>query len=251
MLKKIRVGIIDDDQHAIDFLSAYVAKTDGLVKVFETVDPQKGLTKVRTGTIDLLIVDMVMANLSGIELIAQIKELQRPSRKSRLGMQVIICSGTDKYAAASYHYDVTDYLPKPLEYLRFVEAVDKVKQYWNERHPILIPNEQIFLVKVGNMYHHKLVRIPEIIFLEADGMECILWFGDAIKIVVGKPMSYVLERLPRERFIQCHRSFVVNTDYIVDIFNKEIKMRYLANEVSVGDRNIYKEFRLWEVSNKL
>ncbi|CDS91491.1 LytR/AlgR family response regulator transcription factor [Sphingobacterium faecium] len=250
MLKKIRVGIIDDDQTAIDFLSAYIAKTDGLVKAFETVDPQKGLIKVKTGTIDLLIVDMMMANLSGIELIAQIKELQRPSRKSRLGMQVIICSGTTKYAAESYHYDVTDYMSKPVEYSRFIEAIDKAKQQWKIRHPMLIRDEQIFLVKVGHQYHQKMVRIDEIICLEADGMDCKLWFADD-KLVVGKPMSYVVERLPRERFIRCHRSFVVNTDYIVDIFTKKIKMRYLAKEVLVGDRRIYKEFSLWEMSNKL
>lgn len=251
MLKKIRVGIIDDDQTAIDFLSAYIAKTDGLVKAFETVDPQKGLAKVRTGTIDLLIVDMVMTNLTGIELIAQIKGLQQPSRKSRLGMQVIICSGTNKYAAESYHYNVTDYMSKPVEYSRFIEAIDKAKQHWKIRHPMLIRDEQIFLVKVGQQYHQKMVRIDEIIFLEADGMDCTLWFADD-RLVVGKPMSYLLEqRLPRDRFVQCHRSFVVNTDYIVDIFNKKIKMRYVSNEVMVGDRKIYKEFSLWEMSNKL
>lgn len=251
MLKKIRVGIIDDDQTAIDFLSAYIAKTDGLVKAFETVDPQKGLAKVRTGTIDLLIVDMVMTNLTGIELIAQIRGLQQPSRKSRFGMQVIICSGTNKYAAESYHYNVTDYMSKPVEYSRFIEAIDKAKQNWKIRHPMLIRDEQIFLVKVGNKYHQKMVRIDEIIFLEADGMDCTLWFADD-KLVVGKPMSYLLEqRLPRDRFVQCHRSFVVNTDYIVDIFSKNIKMRYVSNEVMIGDRKIYKEFSLWEMSNKL
>lgn len=250
MLNKIRVGIIDDDQKAIDFLCEYVSKTAGLVKAFDELDPNKGLAKLMNGTVDLLIVDMEMNALSGMELIAQIKELQRPSRKSRLGMQVIICSGHDHYAAASYQYDVTDYLPKPLAYGRFVEAIDKVKQYWEERHPMLKPNEKIFLVKVGRSYHRKLIRIAEIIFLEAEGMDCILWFAHDVQVVVGKPMSYVLEWLPREHFVQCHRSYVINTNYVMDIFEKEISMRYLSKKVAIGDRRNYHEFNLWEMSNQ-
>ncbi|AIM39096.1 hypothetical protein KO02_22220 [Sphingobacterium sp. ML3W] len=203
MTKKIRVAIIDDDQTAIDFLTEYVSKTAGLVKAFDELDPNKGLAKLMNGSVDLLIVDMEMNALSGMELIAQIKELQRPSRKSRFGMQVIICSGHDQYAASSYQYDVTDYLPKPLAYGRFVEAID-----------------------------------------------CILWFANDVQVVVGKPMSYVLEWLPREHFMQCHRSYVINTNYVMDIFEKEITMRYLSQKVAVGDRRNYHEFNLWEMSNQ-
>ena len=70
--------------------------------------------------------------------------------------------------------------------------------------------------------HIRMVRFDEIVYLMAGRCYCEIHKKDGKMIVVSKPMAEVERHLPGNRFIRIHKSYVLNREYINDIFYGKI-----------------------------
>ncbi|MDR1459904.1 MAG: LytTR family transcriptional regulator [Bacteroidales bacterium] len=66
--------------------------------------------------------------------------------------------------------------------------------------------------------HIRTVRFDDIVYLGADRCYCEIHKKDGKMIVVSKSMAEVERHLPGSRFIRIHKSYVLNREYINDIF---------------------------------
>jgi DNA-binding LytR/AlgR family response regulator len=71
-------------------------------------------------------------------------------------------------------------------------------------------------------HHIRMVRFDEIVYLCADRCYCEIHKKDGKMIVLSKPMAEVERYLPGNRFIRIHKSYVLNREYINDIFYGKI-----------------------------
>jgi two-component system LytT family response regulator len=109
--------IIDDEPAAIDVLKFHLASIQfvTLEKTFR--DPLDALEYLQQHTIDIIFLDINMPKLSGISFP---KFLQNPPL-------IIFTTAYSEYALESYELKAVDYLLKPIEFNRLLQAVMKAK----------------------------------------------------------------------------------------------------------------------------
>lgn len=207
---------VDDEPLALVVLQEYISKTPQLELRHSFTDAHAAGDYIRKNPVDLLFMDIQMPQITGIQLI---KSLPKPP-------PVIFTTAYSNYAVEGFNLDAIDFLLKPFAYERFLKATNKANEYLEYKNkPITESNDFIF---VRADYQIIKINLSDIRFIE--GMD------DYIKIYVGEkmivtniPMKEIYRRLPSNRFIRVHRSYIVPLDRIESVRNKRIK---------VGDKHI-------------
>lgn len=57
--------------------------------------------------------------------------------------------------------------------------------------------------------------VDEIRYLEAEGNYTYLYFKDDSKLLVCRTLQELQKRLPQQRFLRIHRSYLINADYLL------------------------------------
>jgi two-component system, OmpR family, response regulator len=119
VVSQIGILIIDDDKEICDYMETFLARDGFLVKALTS--PQDAVEEVKTGKYHLVILDLMMPKIDGIELLGQI-------RKVDTDIAVIIFTGYPSLetAVASMKLDVVDYIKKPFNPEEFSQVIERV-----------------------------------------------------------------------------------------------------------------------------
>jgi DNA-binding LytR/AlgR family response regulator len=224
-MKPINTLIVDDEPIARQILVRYASKIPALYIVGECRNAFEALEKIRDEEIDLLLLDINMPELSGVDLV---KTLSQPPC-------VIFTTAYPEYAVDGFEIEAIDYLLKPFTFERFLKAVNRVQNLLGKAQ---VPGsmESLF-IKADKKLHQ--VRMKEILFLEA--------FGDYVKVHLRDRMLLTKDRLsllenslPSGKFIRVHRSYIVARGAIEYIEGHHLKIGTQLIPVSQS----YREFLL-------
>ena len=115
----MRVLVVDDDREICDYMETFLSK-DGL-EVKTLSDPDKVADEVKAGGYHLVVLDLMMPKVDGVEVLQRI-------RKVDSDVAVVIFTGypTLDSAVQSMKLDAVDYLKKPFDPDEFREVVGRV-----------------------------------------------------------------------------------------------------------------------------
>ena len=171
-----------------------------MVGVFE--DAIQLNNQLKSQQADLLFLDIEMPYMTGIELL---NSLSNPPK-------VIITSAYAEYAIKGYDLEVSDYLLKPISFDRFLKAVNKVyDQLISSQTPVV----QDYLFVKTSLKLEK-IRFNDMRFIEGVENYVAIYTSDG-KIITHTTLRTILQKLPPERFVQVHKSYLVNIDKIDSI----------------------------------
>jgi DNA-binding LytR/AlgR family response regulator len=201
--------IIDDEPAAIDVLKFHLSSIPFLELKKSFRDPLDALEYLQQHTIDLIFLDINMPKLSGISFP---KFLQNPPL-------IIFTTAYSEYALESYELKAVDYLLKPIEFNRLLQAVMKAQQLLSKNPGIANSiseissdiSEQTIFIKSGSEFHQ--LFIQNIKYIESDG-NYVTFFTDKRPVLARYKLSEVLELLPKEYFTRVHRSYIVALKHI-------------------------------------
>ncbi|AHJ95396.1 LytR/AlgR family response regulator transcription factor [Hymenobacter swuensis] len=111
----LRCLIVDDEPLARQLLAEYVGKVSFLALHAACASPLAALDILRTNPIDLLLPDVHMPELTGLELLFT---LAHPPL-------VILTTAHSQYALQGFEVNAVDYLLKPITFERFLRAAHK------------------------------------------------------------------------------------------------------------------------------
>lgn len=198
--------IVDDNKMARMALKQLVSQMPALELVAECSDAKEALTTLESNHIDLLLLDIEMPDMTGLDLIRSLGN-QRPL--------IIFISAKKEYAVEAFELNVVDYLVKPLAFGRFRQAIERASETLESNKEEVKVEEQGFVFVKDNGVL-KRISIDDILYLEA--------MGDYVKVhtpqkfhVVHATLKSIEEKLPASRFIRVHRSYIVainKIDYI-------------------------------------
>ena len=201
---KLRCIVTDDEPMARKGLQGYIEKIDflELVAVCENALELNSVLKQQQA--DLLFLDIEMPYMTGIELM---KSLPSPPK-------VIFTTAYDKYAIQGFELEVLDYLLKPISFERFFKAANKAYEHFKMSAAAAPSEPDHLFVKADNKLEK--IRFDEILFIEA--LENYIGIYTAgKKIITHSTMKALQEKLPSQRFIQPHKSYIVAVDKINSI----------------------------------
>lgn len=184
-------------------LQGYIEKIDFLELVAVCEDGIQLGNVLKEQPADLIFLDIEMPYLSGIELLSG---LTNPPK-------VIIVTAYEQYALRGYELDVVDYLLKPVSFERFMKAVNKVYDWYVK---VKQDDSQPTSIFVKTTQKYEKVDFADILFVEAlDNYIAIQTVRK--KLVTHSSLSSFQNNLPRDKFVQIHKSFVVNVDKVTSL----------------------------------
>ncbi len=204
-MNPLRTIIVEDEEMAMTHIKRLCSKTDDLevVESFTSgFDAMKYLKE--NGDIDLILLDVEMPDLTGLDLL---KILKDPP-------QVIFTTSKNEYAVDAFDFQATDFITKPIQAPRFLQAIERAKQLVESRFSAANDLEQIF-IRVDGRYIK--LDLDEILYVETLGDYVTFVTENDEKLIVHSTLKNIDEKLKSDKFIKVHRSFIVNITKIVDI----------------------------------
>jgi DNA-binding LytR/AlgR family response regulator len=233
-MNRIKCLVVDDEPLAMDVLENYIRQLDTMEFCGRCSNALDAMAFLQQYKVDLLFLDIQMPKLTGIDFL---KTLRNPPK-------VIFTTAYRDYALEGYELNVLDYLLKPVSFERFIIAVNKYHAInpINSLPPVITPSaltisEEPFIYLKADKKMVK-VFLKDILYIES--------LKDYVKvkttekdIVTYQKISYLEEKLPDEKFIRIHRSYIIAIDKIksfntttIDIGVEEIPIgRLYKNEV--------------------
>ncbi len=205
--------VLDDEQHSIDILTDYIAKTPNLNLIGAYKNPIDALQIIQTKEIDIAFLDVQMPNISGL----QFTKLLNKNTK------VVLCTAYATYAIDGYELNVLDYLLKPISYDRFLKSILKISENIGQNIQTKAPdfdNEFIF-VKADAKGKFIKVKLNDICYIEGLGNYQKIKLADT-QIVCQLKMKNLEEQLSQYDFVRVHKSFLVPVNKINQIEGNKI-----------------------------
>ncbi len=213
--------IIDDEEMARAIIAQMISRHKDLNLVSEFSNALQAIKYLNQNEVDLMFLDIHMPDFTGFDFIQTIKN---PPKS-------ILVTSDKNFAIEAFEYEcIVDYLVKPITEERFDKAVQKakispvVKQSFDFKSPIEdVVNE--FYVNIDR----RLVKIEfkSVILVEAKG-DYIHIKTDSKNYIVHSTLKKIEDKLPKDLFLKVHRSFIINTQKIIDI---EVNSVLIAKDV--------------------
>jgi DNA-binding LytR/AlgR family response regulator len=203
----IRCLIIDDERIAREGLMEFVKEFDFLQCVGSYANALETTSMIQQKEIDLIFLDIEMPRIKGI----QFAEMMNDS-----AVMIIFTTAYSEYALKGYKVNAIDYLLKPIFFEDFKRAVLKAKSLYDLMHPE--NNGQDFIFFRENGVERRVV-INDIVYVKSLQNYVQLFLNDNRNLTVHKTLKGVQELLPADKFIQIHRSYLVQKKCITSIDN--------------------------------
>lgn len=229
----MRCIAVDDEPRALDIIDNFISKIDFLSIVGKFRNPVDAVDFLMQNEVDLIFLDINMPDITGTELVKILNH--KP--------MIIFTTAYSEYAVESYDLNAIDYLLKPFEFDRFFKAVIKAKEIFKlksgveNKHTVnLSPIDNKIQLKSGSETFH--VKIDDIKYIEGLGNYVNVYLSEK-KIATYISLKEFLEKLPAERFIRIHKSYIVSINQIKSFENYQVK---LDNETIPIGKNYRKDF---------
>jgi two-component system LytT family response regulator len=199
----IKCIIVDDNPIARESLLMLVAQIADLEVVTCCEDAFQAYNYLQEHPVDLILLDIEMPGMSGLELTRNL---------SGKGNLIIFTTSNKEYAIEAFDLNVADYLVKPYSSQRFLMAIDRARQILSSRTEELeLGNDEFIFVRDSNILRR--VALQEIIYAEAMGDYVKFYTADKLYAIHTR-LRTVENRLPKNRFVRIHRSYIVSLQHI-------------------------------------
>jgi DNA-binding LytR/AlgR family response regulator len=226
--------IADDEPLLREALAGQLARCwPELEIVAEARNGREAIDRFEALEPDICFLDVHMPGLSGVEAAHQI------GRRAHL----VFVTAYDHYAVQAFAEGALDYLVKPVEPERLAETVARLKERLAAAQPATNTEallrqltEQMARLQGGGAAPLRWIRaqigstlrliaVDEIDYLRSDSKYTVVaWRGDGGKpneAVVRTPLKELVDQLDPSRFVQVHRSAVVNLEAIAHVTRGE------------------------------
>ena len=209
----MRIAICDDDhafiaQVSIMLESWAAGRTDLMVQAFSN-----GVDLIKShaaAPFDLILLDVIMPMLNGIEVARDIREADKD-------VKIVFLTSSTDYAVESYSVKASNYLLKPLDRQALNRCLDEMAKEMEKA-------GRTVSIRSPWMVHS--VSVASIEYLRAHGKRVEVTLVSGAVIDSNEPLHVLKERLGHdEGFAECHRSYLVNVNQIGSFSAEEVVMR--------------------------
>jgi len=210
--------IVDDEPIARDILRTYISQVPYLNLAGECSDAFEAMQVINRQSVDLIILDIDMPRLSGLDMLRTLKKYPA----------IIITSAYPEYALEGFELSVTDYLLKPFSFPRFVQATEKTLNHKQPSdHSNFHPEKDNFLMVKSDKKLTK-VFFNDITYIEAYGNYIFIYCGPD-RIMSKQTLTQFEEQLPGDKFVRIHKSYIISI--------RAIKF-FEGNEIAISDKKL-------------
>lgn len=224
MTTTIKAMIIDDEPLACSLLQFMLQSCPEVELLHIAYSPQDAMVKIDELKPDLIFLDIQMPQITGIELLGLIEH--QP--------QVIFTTAFNEHALKAFDLNAVDYLLKPYSTERLQIAIQKVQRHAQPLSPQTVQElnnlhqESRERLIVKDKKQMKIIPFQNIYYLEGAQDYVKIYTTEGVYIKHGTMQSFE-DFFKHTGFLRCHRSYIVNTQYIHSIQNNLQKYTIILN----------------------
>ena len=216
----MKIGLVDDRQIDLQKLEAIVSSIDGVEIVFATVSAEEAYEQIKKQSIQLLIADIEMPNLSGYELADII-------HTHVLNIAVIFVTASSGYAVHAFELNVHDYIMKPYTKERLIQSVERLKVKLQSAGM----TGRIYIKQKTDIH---IIQKKDIIFIERSGRSTTIHTKNG-QVKTYQTLNELEGELRERDFLRSHRSFIINIHYVTN-FSLYAKNSYLVSFEGIEEK---------------
>ena len=218
----MRAFLVDDEPLALSRLHRLLEDSGGISIVGTSSDPVEAIQEIRRLAPDVLFLDIQMPEVTGFDLL------------KRLDPQplVVFTTAYHQYALQAFEVNSVDYLLKPIEPQQLERALTKLERMRGEPRPDLQELMQRLTAALhapapASQYPERLAsRTGERVeFIELASITHI-FAQDKLTYAATAKKNYCVDqtiveleaKLDPRKFVRIHRSTMVNTDYVQELY---------------------------------
>lgn len=234
----MKVLIADDEPLARRRLAGLLSGVAGIEVVGEAGDGAGTLAAVQRLHPDLVLLDIRMPGMDGLEAARRLLELEEPPA-------VVFCTAYEEHALAAFEAEAVDYLVKPVRRERLLSALERARRYGGLPDPqaAVAPSAQRqrshLCARVrGEM---RMVPVAQIAYFLADSKYVEVHHDRGEVLIEDSLVS--LEQEFGDRFVRVHRNCLVARDRIEALGRNAdnepfVRLRGRPEEIEVSRRNL-------------
>jgi two-component system LytT family response regulator len=216
----MRVLIVDDEPHARAYIRAVLETIGDVDVVAECGGGAEAVAAIDARRPDAAFLDIAMPEIDGFDVI----EMVGPDRMP----PVVFITAHDDGAVRAFELAAVDYLLKPIDEERLVQAVERLRLKLASQSPAEVASalRAALDARGGSPFARRImvrtehgmafVHAEDVDWLEADGKHVIVHVGE-VAHRVRSSLAAIAERLDPARFARVHRSSVVNLERVREI----------------------------------
>lgn len=218
----IRVMIVDDEEPAREVIKTYLAGISGTAIVGEAENGEQAIELVKSSQPDLVLLDMQMPGLSGLETAAGMPE----------GTLIIFVTAYDSYAIQAFELHAFDYILKPVMKDRLESAItrarERIETAASQRLPengelgallnfFKIKQTYITRLTIRNAFEYLVINTDDISSIKVEN-GLVFVYSKGIKYMLDTPLKKLEQRLDPAIFLRLHRNAMVNKNKVKKVF---------------------------------
>jgi len=201
--ERLRVLLVDDEPLAIERLQLLLARMEGVELAGTAADGEAALRLAQATEPDLVLMDISMPGMDGMDAARALAGLPRPPR-------VVFVTAHERFAVAAFEVQAVDYLVKPVAPDRLAKALERARGTNGEA-----PRPSRWLQEFWASDMHGLTRVT------AQDVDRVSAERDYMRLHVG-PKSWLINHsmarleaeLDPDCFVRLHRSAIVRRDFV-------------------------------------
>jgi two-component system LytT family response regulator len=215
----MRVLIVDDEPLAQTALANVLSTRSDVEKFESATDAVDALDKLERNRYDVLLLDINMPEISGIELLDRLHKSARPIPS------VIFVTAHDEHAITAFEKHAVDYILKPFLAERIGEALDVAfRRTEGERAAKLVEilpqlkaaSQKTPRIAIKTKGRVLFISPGDVCAVEAQG-NYVLLQRQSGSYLLRESISAIAEKLNPYGFIRIHRSVLVNSSFVEEI----------------------------------
>ena len=246
----MKAVIVDDEMDGIRTLQKMLAMHCPQVQVTATfsnaVTAAKEINAVQP---DLLFLDIQMPGKTGLELLSEL---------SPRNFEVVFVTAYNEYMLQALQFSAVDYLLKPVDEDRLVEAVERAGRRLQEGKKEKQADTLLYNIeKAGKPLEMRLclptfkgfliVKLEDIIYCEAERSYTIFHLSDGKTLMVSKPLLEYDNLLKDAGFFRIHKSFLINLVHVREYHRGEGGFVVMNNKAELEVTRRKKEMFLEQI----
>lgn len=214
--------IVDDEAIAREIIATHLSKIDNINVIASCSNAMEAFNTISNHTIDLVFLDINMPEISGISFAKSINK----------DIKIIFTTAYRDYAVEGFELQAVDYLLKPIPFERLLKAVNTYFEVYSKakaESPKKI--ETVDFMFVRSERRMLKVDFEAILYIES--------YSDYIKIhlanetiVTRETISAIEAKLPSNKFLRIHRSFIISLQSITSFTNEHVTIKEKALPIS-------------------
>ena len=226
----MKILVVDDEQLARARVIRMLT-TLGYKDILEATNADEAIEIVRENELDLVLLDINMPGVSGIELGHELKYLKN-------NIAIIFQTAYEEHALEAFEIGALGYLVKPFSIDQLSTTLSRVVKQKE--------SDSSYKLMSKNGEHYYLLKPEDIFYVKADLTEVTLRTSSGFSYSSQK-ISDLENKLKNYGFIRIHRSYLINPDKIKEMITiEQSKLRFSFNGISdtiESSKDGAKEFR--------